>query len=345
MQNKKSKFTICIPTFNRGKRALEQVEFLLDNIKDEYDWKILVLDNNSNLGLEDYLKIKELSYQHSRLEYIKHDENRFFHGNYLASITMAKTKYIMIMSDEDIPNVKNLEKLLPQIIDCDNIGIIRGSIESLSEDWQGNSIKLIDRHYKAGKEALNNFAFTNNYLSGTIYSRDIILNNNLLQRLQINIGKQAIYPHLYLESLLCATSDVKLVCDTLSFEGIGEKTFDEAGDITSDMNDYKMPYTFGGRVDQMIVFRDAIYEAIGLMDKKIDMDLFLSLYLKTIHKTFYLISRANAPMYIKNNLSVIYLQESLLHCAFASIVTYKEFKDKHEYIINSLNQMYKEFRH
>ena len=344
MQNKEAKFTICIPTFNRGKRALEQVQFLLDNIQDKYNWKILVLDNGSKLELEYYLEIKELSSQHSRLEYIKHDENRFFNGNYMACITMAKTKYIMIMSDEDIPNIKNLEKLLPEIID-DDIGVVRGSIESLTEDWQGNSMTLTNKYYKAGKEALNNFVFFNNYLSGTIYNRDIIINFNLLQRLKENLSKHAIYPHLYLESLLCAVSNIKLVENVLSYEGKAENTPDETGIVLNDPNAYKLPYSFGARVDLMIVFRDAIYEAIGLIDKKMDMGLFLSLYLKIIHKTFYLISRANAPMYIKNNLNIRYLQESLLHCAFASIVTYKEFKDKHEYIIETLNKIYEEFRY
>ena len=48
--------SICIITYNRGKRALENVENILANIKS--NCCVLVLDNGSDLGLEDYKKLK-----------------------------------------------------------------------------------------------------------------------------------------------------------------------------------------------------------------------------------------------------------------------------------------------
>jgi len=344
MIKNKSQFTICIPTFNRGKRALEQVEFLLANIKKKWNWSILVLDNDSNKEIKYYNKIKKLSKVNKILTYIKHDKNCYFHGNYLASITMSKTKYIMIMSDEDRPNVKDLNKVLSKILNDNNIGIIRGSIKSMVPNWYANSIQHINNYYHAGKEALEHYAFSNNYLSGTIYNRNIILNYHLHKRLESNLGKHAIYPHLYLESLLCAISDIKMVSRILSFEGVNEQTIDESGMILGDVSVYKAPYTFGGRIDLMILLRDAVYEALGLIDKDIDMKLFFGLYFKIVEKTFFLISKVNSPLYISSKLNIKYLQESLLYCAYASILEYKEFKQIEDNIKEILNKIYIKYK-
>ena len=59
----KSKFTICIPTYNRGKRALKLVENLLLNLKE--DQSVLVLNNASTVETEAYLKIKNISEQNT----------------------------------------------------------------------------------------------------------------------------------------------------------------------------------------------------------------------------------------------------------------------------------------
>ena len=61
-------FTICIPTFNRGERALELVNTVLPNL--EENWSLMVLNNNSFDGTEFYDKIEELGREHSNLEYI-----------------------------------------------------------------------------------------------------------------------------------------------------------------------------------------------------------------------------------------------------------------------------------
>jgi len=56
----KSELTICIPTYNRGERALKNVNYLLENLEENYS--ILVLDNASTNQTQFYKKIEEINY-------------------------------------------------------------------------------------------------------------------------------------------------------------------------------------------------------------------------------------------------------------------------------------------
>ena len=73
-------FTICIPTFNRGKRAFELVNILLKDL--EKNWSILVFDNASTNGVEFYNEIENLSKINNQIKYVRHETNRQFYGNF-----------------------------------------------------------------------------------------------------------------------------------------------------------------------------------------------------------------------------------------------------------------------
>ena len=77
---KQFKFSICVPSYNRGNKALTMALQILPEMDD--DWELLILDNASELENEAYQKIQELSESDSRLRYIRHDVNRMMYGNF-----------------------------------------------------------------------------------------------------------------------------------------------------------------------------------------------------------------------------------------------------------------------
>jgi len=337
------RFTICIPTYNRGERALALVEQILPKMRE--DWEILVLDNCSGDQVEAYQKIRDLSKKNNLLKYVRREINYGFHGNYIGSFEYASTPFIMIMSDEDFPNMEELKLHLDELIDSDKVGIVRGSIAPINPEARANSQQHGDYCFSAGEKALMAYSLINNYLSGTIYNREKIVQSNILDTLKFHLGRAAAYPHLFLEALVCTKLDVKVSSHVLSLEGLACKTEDENGNSLANTNEYKAPYTYGDRMDQFIVLRDVLYIAVENLskDSNFNVNLFLSLYLRLIDKYFHLITKANGPMYTANLIDVKILQESFYYFASASIVRYPIVKDHLEKLIDEITKVYKKW--
>lgn len=83
----KQRFTICIPSYNRGGMVLNLVQELLPDMDD--DWEILVQDNASYSEVEEYRQLASLAEREPRLSYVRHPVERGFHGNYLACFEHA----------------------------------------------------------------------------------------------------------------------------------------------------------------------------------------------------------------------------------------------------------------
>jgi len=154
----KSELTICIPTYNRGERALKNVNYLLENLEENYS--ILVLDNASTNQTQFYKKIEEISKIKSCVTYIKHKTNLQFYGNYLSCFKYAKSDYIIIISDEDFANLKELKSVLEQIKEDKNLGAYRGSIQPHKDLTNpANSIIYSDTLFRGGGRSYKNISF------------------------------------------------------------------------------------------------------------------------------------------------------------------------------------------
>ena len=340
MKNKEKKtlFTICIPTFNRGKTVFNLVSKLLLELKE--DWEILVLDNASTRQKKYYKKILQLSQENKKIRYIKHKINGQFHGNYLACFKESSSKYIMVVSDEDFPVVSEIKELLQCFKTNRNLGIIRGSIGSFKNALSANAYELRDLTYKAGEEASFYFGFENNYISGIIYNRELIIKYNFLDLLNKNLIKYSIYPHLYLEFLVCTKCDVALSSKKAIYEGPPQLTKDEYGNTFSNTLSYQPPYSLGSRIDQFIGFRDAVFEVSKILKKPIDSQFFGLKYVSLVKKFYNLIAVANMPLYIDNKLEPILLIEGFQKIAFSSIFEYPELIPYKEDICKRINDFH-----
>ena len=305
------KLTICIPSFNRGDAALRQVLHTLPLI--EPGWELLVLDNCSTVNTEGYSEIESLSMMDHRVRYVKHAENLGFHGNILASIKSAKSAYLQIISDEDYSNPKAVQDAIATLDEFPEVGLIRGSMGPIAGMVPRNSTTYADQFLTAGHRALGDFSFTN-YVSGIIYNKKLLKFKGILQKFEVGLSCNpmiAAYAHVYLDILVSASCAVISSRDIVCFEGVEQKY---APDTKSTAQ--VSTYTFAGRLEQIIGFRDAFREVCS-PDQLNDVSLLIHLYLRLVQK-YCTLFHIDSFLYVERGLSLGALRESMRHFFIAA---------------------------
>jgi len=307
--------------------VLEMAKMLLPQLDE--NWELMILDNASVEETDSYAELNTLAKADHRLNYIRHKTNTFAQGNFLKALELCKTDFVMILSDEDYANPEMIRQILPAL-SLPNLGIIRGSIEPVTGMNPRNSHTRPDKSFFSGEEALTGFSFANNYFSGTIYNVGLIKKYGILDIFKIGLERNRVYPHLFLELLVCAKCDVISTSEVSCFEG-HEQPIEDSGDPmfgkTKGPREYAAPYSFGSRVDQFIVLRDAVRQAVFLVNDCFDDKLFVKIYLRLCEKYFYLITKVNAPMYINNSIHAGLLAQGFLYIAGAGISMFPEIQE------------------
>lgn len=329
-------FSICVPTYNRGLTVLTMVVNLLPTLDD--NWELLILDNASTHEADSYQKVAQFTQLDPRLRYVRHDSNRGFQGNMLAAFDHARSAHIMLISDEDFANPAMIRKVLPRLQAAPDLAVMRGSVESLKGQIPRNTCKQQNKQFAKGSEALLNFCLNNTYLSGIIFNRALLIKSGVIDILRTGIQANSIYPHLYLELLACALFDAESTEEIACFEG--EEKLSEG----NQPNEYRPPYSFGSRIDQFIVLRNSIHQAVSLMPGDFDHQLFMQMYLRLCHRYMRLISLVNKSLYINNHLHLGLLQDSLFQIMGAAIFAYPELAFYGEGLFAAIQKIYSEFK-
>ena len=307
------KLTICIPSFNRGPAALKQVLHTLPLI--EPDWEILVLDNCSLINLEGYHQIELLTKSEPRVRYIRHRENVGFAKNLLSCFTLANAPYIQINSDEDFSNPSGVRDAVATLAEFPQVGLIRGSIAPASGIIPRNSAIYSDQFLNAGRPALADFSLTTNYLSGIIYNKDLLVSMGIFQKFKIGVESNdtmvAVYPHMYLDILVSTFCTVITSSEVVCFEG---EDYNATTSIKATAEVF--PYTFSGRLEQFIGFREVFRKACGPEELN-DLSLLIYLYVQLVTK-YCVLFRVDSFLYTARGLGLGSLQESLRHFFMAA---------------------------
>jgi hypothetical protein len=215
---------------------------------------------------------------------------------------------------------------------------MRGSIAPVAGVNPRNSHGRADFSYMRGAEALMGYAFSNNYMSGVIYNRQLLKDLGLVDRLSKGIDSNAIYPHLYLDLLASAVTDVVTTTQICCFEGADQ--INEGNDPKR----YSAPYSFGSRIDQFVVLRDATFEAVGLIKEPFDKQLFATMYLKLCEKYMYLITRVNSPMYLQNKVHPGLLHQAMLYVCGAAISMYPEIAEFETFLFTEIQKIHDKYK-
>ena len=200
-----AQLTICIPSYNRGAKALALVREILFHESLDNTLQLLVLNNSSDEG-HCYQEIEQLSLKNEKLTYVRHKKNKQMHGNFLASFQLATTPLIMMVSDEDRPLVGKLQEALPIFEAHQNMGVFRPSIGEAPDGIARNAAIYPKEMLLAGDRRYGHAL--KQLFSGTIYNRALLTERGLIASLERNLVKYDTYPHLYLEILASASCDV-----------------------------------------------------------------------------------------------------------------------------------------
>lgn len=101
--------SIIIPTFNRYDRLIKILDYLNKSPGIEEVNRIVVLDN-ATPG-KNFLDIPVDIRNRKNLEYIKNQNNLGLSGNLIKCFESCQTKWMWILGDDDVPNLKTLKNL------------------------------------------------------------------------------------------------------------------------------------------------------------------------------------------------------------------------------------------
>ena len=212
--------TIGIPSYNRGHRAYESV---IHHLQSEYDDEIeIVVSNNGtdNYTAKFYEKISKI--EDARITYFSFESNQFSTLNFAQVINLAKGKFVFMLSDEDTIFIKKLDILLQVIVSNRNLSMIKA---------YGDGQQRIQSTGLAsqGEDAIRQYGFTANYLSGNVFRRDLLLKVEAISYVKENYTKKLcinFYSHIFYELLLCMLGDVYGINVIVIHEGASEQEED-----------------------------------------------------------------------------------------------------------------------
>lgn len=310
--------SICIPSFNRGKRAYDNVMHLLQSYYDE-EIEIVVSNNGTqNETKEYYEKIAQL--EDPRVTYFAFEENQGVSLNMCKVAELAKGHFIVYISDEDLIDLNVLDSIMSSLYQSkDTLSIMRTS----STVQNRPTVKIAE----PGRDALLTYMLTSNYISGIIFNNTLLKKHQGLEYLKQHQDNAVCYyyPHMFLELLLSQYGKVQGTDTVLIVEGKAEKTDiievkNEKNDIEEvDVDNLQMPYyaTIEGRIDQHYAFAE-IFKDLEICQE--EPELHREMYVRLCWKTLFLVTLSISVYYKKRGENLL----SLLQQAY-SIVSSKEY--------------------
>lgn len=169
--------SICIPTYNRGKIALESVKQALA-MEFDAEVEIIVSDNASTEGMDEYREIADM--RDSRVRYFRSSENRDFKGNIFKCVKKATGRFALFYSDEDHVVLENLGTAMEWLI--------KRPADMGFCVFSGNGRLAIqydaDRVFAAGSGDAVVEAYYDTYVTGWCYNMDNIKSAGVLEKIE-----------------------------------------------------------------------------------------------------------------------------------------------------------------
>lgn len=267
--------TIAIPTYCRGPIALKSVQNLL-KLPYDSEIEILVSNNGSETNNREYEEIAQIN--DSRLTYFAFKENQGFIANVVNVLNMAKGRFVVIASDEDLLINDNLAMYLQQLYNNPDAGLV------ISTGVGNNFGPQNYAEHKPGYDGMV-AAVNCNYLTGITFNTDIVRKRRIIERfLALETDEfVAVYPHIVLTMLVAEKADV-VVSDVEMWEE-GPDTL-----IVEDDQDRYDKYVYQ-KYDSRVAQQDG---CIRILREFLDIDenVRYTMILERMWKTYFLLSLA-----------------------------------------------------
>lgn len=196
--------SICIPSYNRGDKALMSV---LNTLQLEYDVEIevIVSNNGSDINQDGYSEISQI--KDSRLVYWEFEENMGYAENVKQVLKLARGKFAVLMSDEDMILADKFYEFISFLYNHQDIGA-------------AYACRICNPCiFDAGLDSII-VAMNCNYISGTTINVDLMKANDVIGRFE-TIGTNIfmrVYAHI---AIAC------MACERSRFADIGIRFFNE----------------------------------------------------------------------------------------------------------------------
>lgn len=298
--------SICIPSFNRGERAHQNIVHILKTELDEEIEVILSNNGTKNESKSYYEKIKQI--EDSRLIYFEFEENQGASLNLCKVVDIAKGKYVLLLSDEDLIDLDKLKAIFV---------ILRSKIKDLAiirtkTDFQG--IVPFIGLANSGEESLLEFGFTSNYMSGLIFNKQMLDAYKLTDKIRSNLDNEACvyYPHMVWELILCQYGKVFGADTILINEGKPEKTNADLAEIgNEDKSEIKSIIQYYATLEGRLAQHNGFFKVIENMEISVDdFDIFRKLYKRLCNKTLILVAISTRVYYKEIGVDGIELLEA-----------------------------------
>lgn len=207
--------SVCIPTYNRGNEAMRAIR-RLQQLPYAEEIEILVSDNGSSKTCEVYEEIKNL--KDSRIRYIRQKENIFFKGNMRAVLKLARGKFMLVQSDEDLMRVENIHTLLNELVN--NPKVTFGVCQGIGTNFPVyDKAGLLQDYLKKVDGALNQ-----TYLTGLFYAKKGVKEAEELYDELIDNTYVRKYVHCFFGLVAVKHGDFLVSKSVLFQEGLSSKT-------------------------------------------------------------------------------------------------------------------------
>jgi len=201
--------TVGIPAFNRPEPLNELVESLLP-VVEKYNVEILIVDDHS----EPEIKLKSLDVCKGKIRLLRNsDKNLGYALTYLRLFKEAKTKYMMMMADDDVIDAQALLPLI-EFVNLNNPDFLSSIYELDGKLYRGRKKLRKIKGYE--------FFEASSHAPGLIYNVDTV--NKYIHDLEESRRKQhkdaLLYPQVVLlASLLSRGADCMWYPSTVASQG------------------------------------------------------------------------------------------------------------------------------
>lgn len=310
--------TIGIPSYNRGNRALKNIQNLM---KLPYDAEIefVVSNNCSTKNTEGYDEIEDIA--DSRITYFKFPDKPGQNINFCQPIYIAKGRFICLLSDEDNIILASIQHYLSILRNNPNISFAKSKGANYYNDNTGEI-------YAKGKDAFLKSFLGTNYISGLIFRTDLFHSLNIYSwiadQIQTNYAVRA-YSHSCFSALYSLHGDY-LEDNTLLFvEGDAEKD-SNITKINSSTTEKILTYaTVESRIEQHNGFIDILNQ----LSINLDKETYIEGYKTLCRKTFLLMNLVK-KQYLKINANWIEIMTDISNCCVDGILKLNKSLTKEE---------------
>lgn len=326
--------SICIPTWNRGHRALENIKSLLE-LNYDSEIEFVISNNGSDKNIDGYNDIKNIN--DSRISYFEFSSNQGYLINVCNVLDIAKGKFAVLLSDEDTIDSTVLPYFMDILRNNQGLGVIRTGTSQFYSN-------LEQIHVEAGDSAFLKFFLCNNYVTGIIYNTEILRKDRLTKYILDNSSNLScyFYAHMWLDAFITFKGDFYQYPAILCIEGSSESTIknNDANIISTIYDDLITYQHYESRIEQHNGFIDLI-NRLPINDFKTC----IMAYLQLCWKTHFLVSLVK-DTYIKHSYDWNRIYDELYSCCIDGIYKLKielnsELKTLVEDFIKKENQKYR----